>query len=283
MSAKVVNNNMDFIKRLTYRRELRKLVRFLHLSKVFRKWYYSWLRPPNGIMTMEVRGISSQFYIQTPGELRILESRGGGGYGEQHILEQLLSSLHPGDVVYDIGSHVGLYTVFLAKAVGSGGQVIAFEPENQNYEHLLNNLKLNNLPNVRAFRKALGDKDGEEKLYLGEDTGNSSLIQPHGRETNYELVELAKGDRFIKAENLPIPKMVKIDVEGYEYNVIEGLCHTLAQPTCELVCCEVHPTLLPAGVNPDAISVLLKSLGFDRVDTYPRDSEYHIVAYKTIK
>lgn len=65
--------------------------------------------------------------------------------------------------------------------------------------------------------------------------------------------------------------------------MIKGLRHTLAQPTCELVCCEIHPQLLPAGVNPDAISALLKSLGFGRVDLYPRDSEYHIVAYKTIK
>ncbi len=283
MPAKIVNNNMNFIKRLTYRREFRKLARFFHLSNFFRKWYYSWLRPPNGIMTIEIRGISSQFYIQTPGELRILESRGGGGYGEQHILEQLLSSLHLGDVAYDVGSHVGLYTVFLAKAVGSEGQVIAFEPENQNYKHLLNNLKLNNLTNVRAFRKALGDECGEKKLYLGEDAGNSSLVPPPGRETNYELVEIAKGDQFIKAGNLPIPKMVKIDVEGYEYKVIKGLCHTLAQPTCELVCCEVHPTLLPAGVNPDSILALLKSLGFARVDICPRDSEYHIIVYKTIK
>lgn len=271
---------MNIIKRLTYRREFRRLARKLHLSKIARKCYYRWLRPRNGILTLEISEIWAQFYIRTAEELRLLEKMGGGG-GEQHILELLISDLRTGGVVYDVGSHVGLYTVFLAKVVGQQGQVITFEPESQNYEHLLSNLKLNSLTNVRAFPKALGDQEGQRKLYLGDDAGNASLVQPDTIwSKNYELIELVKGDRFVEAENLPIPRVVKIDVEGYESNVIEGLRHTLAHPACELVCCEIHPTLLPAEVNLEAVLDLLKSLGFGRIDLYPRESEYHAICYK---
>lgn len=271
-----------FLRRLSYWSLGRQVIRILHLHNIFRKWYYYWSRPRNGILTIEVRGISAQFYIHTPGELRVLESMGGGGCGERHILELLISKLRAGDVIYDIGSHVGLYTIVLAKVVGPQGQVIAFEPESQNHKHLLSNVELNDLMNVRVFRKALGDQDSEKKLYIGDDTGNSSLVRPYATETSYELVELVNGDRFVEAENLPLPRVVKIDVEGYEYNVIEGLRHTLGQPACELVCCEIHPTLLPAEVKPEIVLELLKSLGFGHINLYIRESEYHAVAYKAV-
>lgn len=272
---------MNIIKRTTYSRIFRKLTRSLHLSNILRKWYYLWSRPRNKVLNLEVSSISGQFYIQTPGELRILESMGGGGCGEQRILEILISYLRPKDVFYDIGSHVGLYTVFLAKAVGKLGKVIAFEPEKQNYEHLLDNVKLNHLRNVYVFQRALGDREEERKLYLGEDTGNASLVRPYLTEGNYELVKVVKGDLFVKENYLPMPRVVKIDVEGYEYNVIKGLHRILAHPTCELVCCEVHPTLLPIEVKPEVVLDLLKSLGFGRINFYPRENEYHMVAYKT--
>jgi len=54
---------------------------------------------------------------------------------EQHILELLINKVRPGDVIYDIGSNFGIYTIFLAKAVGPNGIVIAVEPESQSYEH----------------------------------------------------------------------------------------------------------------------------------------------------
>jgi FkbM family methyltransferase len=206
---------------------------------------------------------------------------GGGGYGEKHILERLISSLRLGDIVYDIGSHVGLYTIFLAKAVGSQGRVIAFEPETQNYKHLLKNLKqLNSLTNIRVFQKALGGQNGKRKLYLGEDTANASLVRPYSGKETYELVEIVNGDRFVEIKDLPIPRLVKIDVEGYEYNVIEGLRHTLADTACEFACCEIHPQLLPTEIKEEQILELLKSLGFNHIEVYRRGTEYHVLAQK---
>lgn len=78
MPAKVVSNNTGFIKHLTYRRELRMLARFLNLSKILRKLYYYWSRPRDGILIKEVGGISGRFFINTPGELRVVESMGVG-------------------------------------------------------------------------------------------------------------------------------------------------------------------------------------------------------------
>src|ERR1019366_1352619 len=130
---------------------------------------------------------------------------------------------------------------------------IALEPQGQNYIHLQENLKLNGLTNFQCYRKALGDRSGQATLYASSMIGNSSLLQ-HGQPGGAgETVEVITGDEFVRAEGVPLPRVVKIDVEGFEYAVIKGLRTTLVQSACELVCCEVHPSLLPKDVPPQAV------------------------------
>jgi protein-L-isoaspartate(D-aspartate) O-methyltransferase (PCMT) len=130
------------------------------------KNYYHLARPQDGIFRLDVAGVSGRFYIRAYGHLRLLESWGGAGGGEKHLLELLISRLHPADTVYDIGANIGLYTVLLAKAVGDQGLVIAFEPNSQIYTQLEENVDFNSLPNVRCFRQALGERSAEGKLYI---------------------------------------------------------------------------------------------------------------------
>ena len=96
----------------------------------------------------------------------------------------------------------------------------------------------------------------------------------------HQVVEIVAGDGFREAEKLPIPRVVKIDVEGYEYQVLQGLQSTLAQPPCELLCCEVHPKFLPRGVAPQVILSFVKSLGFRSMGTHSRYDTFHLLAWK---
>lgn len=229
---------------------------------------------------MAVGGINGKFRVRTPWELRSLEAAGEFGR-ELHIIEALLATIRPGDAVYDIGSNFGAYTILLARAVGPTGTVVAFEPEDQSYDHLQDNLKLNSLENVRSFRLALGDHQGQAKLFVGH-TGSSSLVRPTQAGQADTAVKVIEGDRLAAEENLPLPRVVKIDVEGFEGAVIKGLEHTLVQPGCEMVCCEVHPQLMPEGQKPEDILDLLRSFGFHRIEIQDRGTtEFHALAYKT--
>jgi len=269
------------LKHLTYLPGVSRLVWRLRLKGILRQFYYWLTRPPGDVIHVEVGGLTTNFYVHTPWELRSLESAGGLGH-EQHILELLISKVRPGDVIYDIGSNFGIYTILLAKAVGPNGTVIAVEPEEQSYNHLQENLQLNALTNVRSFRLALGDQNGEAKLFLGQVTGLSSLMRMH-QGHGYQVVGIIEGDWLVEREKLPVPRLVKIDVEGYEYAVIQGLRQTLAQPTCELVCCEIHPQLLPVKQKPEGIFDMLRSLGFNQIDIYQRGTtEYHVLAQKDL-
>jgi FkbM family methyltransferase len=205
----------------------------------------------------------------------------GGLQRELRILELLISSARPGDVFLDVGANVGLYSLLLASALGSAGQVIAFEPERESFEHLQDNLKLNEAGNVHPFQKALGDEDGHAELFLRGGIADSTLVwSPSLGNAGQQLVDVVQGDAFIERQNLPLPRLVKVDVEGYECKVLRGLRRTLANPGCEVVCCEVHPGLLPKPAQPEDIAQFLSAIGFDSMESFPRYDTFHVVARK---
>ena len=229
-------------------------------------------------MTLIVGDGSGAFYVHDVPTLQKLESFGG----EEHLLNLLVSLLRPGDTVYDIGAEQGLYTVFCSKAVRDEGHIIAFEPKGSLHERLRGNVRLNALTNVRLFRLALADYSGPGRLRSAEIGSAPALSTVAFEEENAqsEKVTVAPGDLIVEAKKLPLPAIVKVDVEGHELSVLRGLSRTLSGPTCRAVCCEIHPRLLPIAVQPSDVLELLKSLGFSMVDTYLRPPEQHVVAYK---
>lgn len=184
-------------------------------------------------------------------------------------LEALMTAARPGDVIYDIGANMGLFSIMLGHLVGAGGLVVSFEPQTQVFEHLQANIGLNNLPNVRAFQKALGAESETAFVSIAKESVLSRLRTSQDSAAGpREQVDVVGGDAFVRAEDLPVPRLVKIDVEGAEYGVIRGLAKTLAQPSCRMVCCEIHPPLLPPGVTQDTVLTLLRDLGFDEMKVH---------------
>jgi FkbM family methyltransferase len=233
-----------------------------------------------GVLQLELGAQRARFYVHSNWVAADLMSFGG----EQILLQRLVSMLRPGDVVYDVGANMGLYAVFLGQAVGAQGQVMAFEPEPHYCERLRGNAALNGLHNVRIFCLALGDCCQESEL-LPSEKGTAAPrlaeVPPAGGWSRPQLkVQVVEGDRLVEIENLSLPRAVKIDVEGYEYAVLRGLRRTLSNPLCEIVCCEIHPGLLPEGLGPDEIRELLKSCGFTRFDVLPRPPQVHVLAVK---
>jgi FkbM family methyltransferase len=178
---------------------------------------------------------------------------------------------------------MGLYAVFLGQAVGAAGHIVAFEPEPHYCERLRANLALNGLSNVRIVPLALGDHSGASQLLPGTPLRSPRLAKLSPAGTRVPVgheVQVVEGDRLVAIESLPLPRLVKIDVEGHEYAVTRGLRSTLTNSACQIVCCEVHSQLLPEGLDPGEILNLLKSCGFTRFDVLPRAPDHHVVAFK---
>lgn len=160
-------------------------------------------------------------------------------------------------IAIDVGAHQGFYTTKLAREVGDGGRVYAFEPEPENYSVLCSNLELNHLNNVVPLQVALSDYDGEGSLFtyrneIGWDSGKhflrgSSKGQPYWDKpdmpvslSEYEtIVEVKTLDTVLSSDPPHSLDLIKIDVEGSEHKVLKGASETLKHYSPKIVL-EVH-------------------------------------------
>lgn len=271
----------NILKKLSYNPAIIKTIRFLGLREIVRKIYFSFLRPKNNILEVTIAGIQAKYYVRTADELRLAESV-SGEWGERPVLEALLQNLQKGDVVYDVGANIGVYSVLIAKAVGESGKVFAFEPEQESIARLKSNAEINGLHNVEVVEKALGDENKQASLIIGKTTGNFSLVASYEKGLGQQQVEVIKADDWISQGKLPIPSAVKIDVEGYEYAVLEGMSKALRDQKCRVLCCEIHPGLFPGKVTEQDVLDLITSLGFSKIEKLARAfSAYHVICTKT--
>jgi FkbM family methyltransferase len=139
-----------------------------------------------------------------------------------------------GETVYDIGGDQGIYTLFFARKVGDQGRVITFEPNPVSHAHIVTNVALNGFKHVDVRNIAVGDKAGKLIFaFPAKDPGRGTadelireqiLKEPGSRSTSVDVEAL---DSLIPAAGLPKPDFAKIDVEGLELNVLQGMRRTL--------------------------------------------------------
>jgi FkbM family methyltransferase len=210
--------------------------------------------------TVHIGPWSAAFHISSPDESARVESLNG----ERRFLGRFLQEVRPGDVVYDVGANIGIYTAFLARAVGKAGVVVAFEPEGRCFARCLENLALNSLRNVRLFDCALGNQEQEIELVVDEAAASGVHHVLGGADGNVaarlQPARMVPGDFLVARESLPVPNVVKIDVEGFEEEVLLGLSGTLAHPQCRLVLCEIHFAVLDQRGRWDAPGRMIRFL-----------------------
>ena len=151
------------------------------------------------------------------------------GVWEPNITAAFEHALRPGDVCVDIGAHVGYYTLLAARNVGPLGHVYAFEPSPYNYRRLRANVDLNRLANVTAVESAVGAEHGRSVLYEGPpwNSGISTLdpilAAKQTSPTREVTVDVAPATAVIPAEDLARVRVIKIDVEWQELEVLRSL------------------------------------------------------------
>ena len=128
-------------------------------------------------------------------------------------------------VFVDVGAHVGKYTVIMARKLKGAGMVLAFEPHPVNFKYLLVNLRLNGLSNVLPFNMACYSSDRCLDLYVSQDSGLHSLILP--RSERKIKVKACTIDAMVEKLHLEDIRLIKVDVEGAEIEVIKGCLQTI--------------------------------------------------------
>jgi len=152
------------------------------------------------------------------------------GEYERPVQEAITAITHPGDVFYDIGANFGFFSVLVGRLVGTSGMVYAFEPVPANALMVGRNACANGLSNIKVLRIALCREDGMGELLLAHHAGGAvlkSVGTPPPDLAGSVMVETASLDAFLARQHLKPPNIVKIDVEGAEIEVLQGMQRVL--------------------------------------------------------
>jgi len=152
---------------------------------------------------------------------------------EPGTCDWIMKEVRPGEIFYDIGANIGVYTVLAARCAGENGRVFAFEPHCPSFSRLLDNIRVNNLEHiVTPCNFALHDQQGffpfnyfsgeaaSSHSQIGSASGDSELeFQPEISELKYS----ASIDSLIATKEFPPPHHIKIDVDGNEFAILRGM------------------------------------------------------------
>jgi FkbM family methyltransferase len=176
------------------------------------------------------------------------------GIWEPHVTVAFKRLLGRGDVCVDVGAHTGYYTLLASKLVGPEGRVYALEPSEWAYGALRANLALNGVSNVVPLRVAAGASDGSARL-IEPPPGNAGETSIR-REEATEGLGSESGDVFIRTVGSLLDvadaertRLVKIDVEGYEAEVLRGLEPLFDTARHLTLIVELHPGKVEEAVK----------------------------------
>jgi len=198
--------------------------------------------------------------------------RANAVYQDKHILEKLLNHLETGMDCWDIGASIGAYSCILSLKNKPNGTVYAFEPEQLSRQKLNANLQLNKISNVQVYDLALGSEEKQLHLVLAHDASAGTHRLDQGEvitSGESQVVQVTTIDKLIERDHLKIPGVIKIDVEGFEEQVLIGGKKTIGDQSCRAIMIEMHFSIFAQQKDndrPNRIAEILKQAGFTKQD-----------------
>ncbi|MEM8894112.1 MAG: FkbM family methyltransferase [Bacteroidota bacterium] len=216
------------------------------------------LNRPYLIGSSEEYGLRLKFKTQDGGGRAIFKK----GTYEPEITELLIRNLKlkDGDVVLDVGANIGWYSSLISRFEHADIKIHCFEPDPDNYDCLIHNLKLNHADKVSAHNLGVSDTTGTKTLYLYKksNTGRHSMLEINtGDSIDVKTVSF---DDFLKEQQIDVSKVkfLKIDIEGFEYYAFKGGSQLLG--SLPYIIAEYSPGYMrKGGVDPADLIQLMKA------------------------
>jgi FkbM family methyltransferase len=211
-------------------------------SRIFRKEFiHNWIGNSKFYVKNGETGLTQNIYV---------------GLAEYKDMCFLIHLLNENDYFVDVGSNSGSYSILAGSVAQS--KVISIEPVRDSFERLLRNIELNGLDHKsKALNVGLGAKSGFLSMTSKFDTTNQIVIED--KQTDTILVQIRTLDEICKFEN---PTLIKIDVEGWETEVLKGGIETLQNPKLLAIIIELNESGNRYGFSDLKILEMLKNFGF---------------------
>ena len=208
------------------------------------------------------------------GDFEIMSPKSGSGaficaygYSEPETARFVMDYLKPGMTFWDVGAHLGEYSLLAARNVGETGRVHAFEPQPKIFEFLQSNLATNQVRNVTVHQFAVTDQTGVSELSIHADPAQTYLT-PQGCSPGTLGAILAPAtslDDFYRSSGRA-PNLIKVDVEGAERLVLRGAVSLLRlpAPSAPVWVIEYAPEHCSRfGYHPEELKATLATHGYD--------------------
>src|SRR6056297_1236331 len=173
---------------------------------------------------LKVSGLPSslKMFVHDRNDAFISKSIIEDGIWEEQETSILLALLKPGHVFVDVGANLGYFSLIASLLVAEQGSVVAFEPEAENFRLLKMNCELNELTNVHCVNAALGHENAEGSLFLSESNMGDHSISPGDERQQRQDIAIVNGSELLLNLQNRVD-VIKIDTQGYEYEVLLGL------------------------------------------------------------
>jgi len=167
------------------------------------------------------------------------------GLYEYSLIFLMKKYLRKGDTFLDVGANIGYFSAYALSIVGEKGQVFAFEPDPRSYSYLLMLKTSNPKYNISIERIALSNRTGKAVINQTKDWGTTTLVREIREESNIAqklVVKSIRLDNYLNKKNIKQIKLIKIDVEGFEMQVLQGLSSFLMKTKSRpVIMVEVYP------------------------------------------
>lgn len=202
--------------------------------------------------------------------------------GEKEALDYFLKLSENSNVIYDIGASVGLFSIIAAKK-NPKSIIYSFEPDPETLLRLNENIQLNKLKNISSLNVACSDKESNVELFTDGVNGFApslaKQVERKGAPKNSVIIKSNKLDNIIFTNELKVPDLIKIDIEGAEILCIKGserlLKGDLGKKPKDIFI-ELHPVFLKDfNSTVDEVSDLLLNAGYKKVWEKGRDEQIH--------
>jgi FkbM family methyltransferase len=183
-----------------------------------------------------------------------------------------LEYLREGMTVFDVGANVGELTLLFSRFVGASGSVHAFEPSGGGFERLEAVCRAASLRNVRLNRLALAEEEGSVSLHVYDDdylSWTTRAVRPledygiHVNPPSVEEVPSMTADLYCERNGVEKIDLLKVDVEGSEFQVLVGARRMLNERRVRCITFEFGQTTFDMGNSPDRIETFLRDAGYE--------------------
>jgi FkbM family methyltransferase len=232
-------------------------------------WLASWLKRVLGIKRAVMETEAGRFYAD-PVSHFYAYSRVPGGY-EPLLTTCVRRVLRPGDTFMDIGANESYFSVLASSLVGPDGLVVAVEPQQRLNAVIHRNICENSAHNILSLRYAISDSDGKSEFFLAPDinTGYSGLFRTAKYNLPTEIVPTITLERLVGMLSLKKVKLMKMDIESFEYEAILGSKAVFESGLIENIAVELHPSVLEQrGKRAADIEEFLLSAGYKKDESF---------------